>query len=172
MIASVLLAKAAFLEGRDVQAFPFFGVERRGAPVVAYTRVSRGPLRLTTSVVSPDSLIVMDPSLLTGLKGSLLKGLRPGGHVLLNAAKFPKGLEGSVGGTKIAFFDSGAIALKHGLGSAANPLVNTVVLGAFAKFTGLVGLASLEKAIASKVPVQIEDNIAAAREAYVLMEGP
>lgn len=170
VVASVILAKAAFLEGRGVQAFPFFGVERRGAPVVAYTRVGLGPIRLACAVANPDALVVMDPSLLAGLKGQWERGLKKGGDILVNSPKMPHGISEGLESPRIAHIDAASIALSHGLGSAANPVVNTVILGAFAKFTGIVSLKSLEGAIRAKVPGQIDENLGAAREAFNALE--
>ena len=172
VVASVLLAEAAFLEGRGVQAFPFFGVERRGAPVTAYTRIGLGPVRLACAVDRPDALVVMDSSLLSSLRGKWESGLRPGGHVLLNSTRVPTELSGLPAETKPRNIDAAAIARKHGLGSAASPLVNTAILGAFARLTGLVQFPALEKAIRSRVPAQVEENLAAAREAWDLMGAP
>jgi 2-oxoacid:acceptor oxidoreductase gamma subunit (pyruvate/2-ketoisovalerate family) len=167
VIASTLLAEAAFLEGRDVQAFPFFGVERRGAPVMAHTRVGADHIRLTCSVAHPDAIVVMDPTLVYGNR-NLLASLKEGGTVLINSAHSPKELGLSLNG-KVASFDAVSLAVKYGLGSKANPIVNTVILGAFARLTGLVKLESLEEAIKQKVPVKVEKNVEAAREAYNTM---
>lgn len=167
VIASTLLAEAAFLEGRDVQAFPFFGVERRGAPVMAHTRVKADHLRLTCSVAHPNAIVVMDPTLVYGNK-NLFASLKEGGTVLVNSSHSPKELQLTPNG-KAACFDAVSLAVKYGLGSKANPIVNTVILGAFAKLTGIVKLESLEQAIKEKVPVKVDKNVAAAREAYETM---
>ncbi|MCL4324766.1 MAG: 2-oxoacid:acceptor oxidoreductase family protein [Candidatus Thermoplasmatota archaeon] len=170
VVASVLLAKAAFLEGRGVQAFPFFGVERRGAPVVAYTRIGSGPVRLGGSITNPDALIVMDTSLLVSLKDTWLQGLRPGGHVLLNRPTVPEELRQGSDHHKIRCIDAGSIALRHHLGSPSNPLVNTVILGAFARMTGIVSLEALEEAVRTRVPGQLRENLEALNEAWETVE--
>lgn len=168
VIASVVLAEAAFLEGRGVQAFPFFGVERRGAPVVAHTRIGSGEIRLACDVEQPDALIITDPSLVGTVAQGSLQALRPGGIALLNSTHRPEvlGLTKPSQGTRIVSFDASSLARQHGLGSAASPIVNTVVLGAFAKLTGLVKWPSLRQAIEEKVPVKREANVAAAQAAF------
>lgn len=164
VVASTLLAQAAFLEGRDVQAFPFFGVERRGAPVVAHTRIGEDQVRLTTSVPHPDAIIVMDPTLVHR-GGSFFSSLRPGGVVLVNSKHVPQDFNVTVDGT-LASVDAAGIATRHKLGSMTNPIVNTVILGAFTRLTKVVRLGSLEEAIQEKVPGHAEANVQAAREAY------
>jgi 2-oxoacid:acceptor oxidoreductase gamma subunit (pyruvate/2-ketoisovalerate family) len=166
VVASVLLAQAAFLEGRGVQAFPFFGVERRGAPVVAHTRVVEGTARPVCSVPNPDALVVMDPSLIAGSAAPLLKGLGPGATVLLNTTRSAKELGLPPSGPRVTTFDATALAREYRLGSPASPIVNTAILGAFARLTGIVRLPSLEQAIADKVPARTSENQAAARGAF------
>lgn len=151
-----------------MQAFPFFGVERRGAPVLAHTRIGEGQIRLATSVRYPDAIIVMDPTLVR--PGSpIFASLRAGGDVLVNTVRPPRELQLAVDG-HLASVDAVSVAIRHGLGSRANPIVNTVILGAFAKLTHVVELSSLEEAIRQKVPSHTDANIAAAREAYGLVE--
>lgn len=172
VIASVLLAEAAFHEGKGVQAFPFFGVERRGAPVVAHTRIADGQIRLACDVDRPDALIVMDPSLISSVAGPSLKALRPGGFALLNSSRSAKELGLSDVAGHVVCFDASTIAREHGLGSAASPIVNTVVLGAFSRLTGVVSWPSLRAAIEKKVPTKTEANIAAAQKAYTAKGSP
>ena len=82
VVASNILAEAAFMEGKDVCSFPFFGVERRGAPVTAFTRVDSRPIRVKSGIYAPDHVIVLDPSLLKAV--DVLAGLKKGGIVLVN----------------------------------------------------------------------------------------
>jgi 2-oxoacid:acceptor oxidoreductase gamma subunit (pyruvate/2-ketoisovalerate family) len=134
---------------------------------MAHTRVKADHLRLTCSVAHPNAIVVMDPTLVYGNR-NLLSSLKEGGTVLVNSAHSPAELKLTLNG-KAASFDAVALAVKYGLGSKANPIVNTVILGAFAKLTGLVSIESLEHAIKEKVPVKVENNIAAAREAFNTM---
>jgi pyruvate ferredoxin oxidoreductase gamma subunit len=87
VIASKLLAVALFREGRWVQSFPAFGVERRGAPVTAFLRVSESPIRLRCEVAAPDDLIVLDPTLIGAI--DVAAGLKPGGSILINSDRSP-----------------------------------------------------------------------------------
>lgn len=163
VIASVLLAEAAFLEGRGVQAFPFFGVERRGAPVVAHARIGESAVRLACEVKAPDAIVIMDPTLVPTLAPKLGASARPEVLVLVNTSRRAGDL-GIPGSSRVATVDARAIARSHGLGSGANPIVNTAVLGALVRATGIVGIASLEEAIREKSPAQVDANLAAARD--------
>ncbi|MEM3493904.1 MAG: 2-oxoacid:acceptor oxidoreductase family protein, partial [Thermoplasmata archaeon] len=82
VIASNLLAEAFFIEGYDVQAFPYFGVERRGAPVTAFTRADTKPIRVKMQIYEPNYVVVLDPSVM--LKTDVTSGLKQGGFVLIN----------------------------------------------------------------------------------------
>jgi 2-oxoacid:acceptor oxidoreductase gamma subunit (pyruvate/2-ketoisovalerate family) len=160
--AANLLAMAAFREGKDVQAFPYFGVERRGAPVTAFTKLDDKPVRIKSQIYEPDHVIVMDSSLLKAV--NVTQGLKIGGVVLINTDKIPQEVQGISG--KIACVDATAIAVKHGLGSREAPIVNTAILGAFAKATGIVKIESLVESILESAPAKKNENAEAAKEAY------
>jgi 2-oxoacid:acceptor oxidoreductase gamma subunit (pyruvate/2-ketoisovalerate family) len=162
VVASNLLAMAAFREGKDVQAFPYFGVERRGAPVTAFTKLDDKPVRIKSQIYEPDHVIVMDASLLKAV--DVTQGLKAGGLVLINTDKNPQELQDIKG--KIATVDATAIAVKHGLGSREAPIVNTAILGAFAKATGIVKIESLVESILDSAPAKKNENAEAAKEAY------
>lgn len=167
VIASNILAEAGFLEGKEVAAFPFFGVERRGAPVTAYTRLADHKIRIKSGIYEPDFVVVLDPSLLKAV--NVAEGLKPGGLVLVNSKTLPETLRAELGlaeDKKLATVDATGIAIKHKLGSKAQPIVNSSVLGAFAKASGVVDLNSMIEGIKKNVPVKIEENAAAAKEAY------
>jgi 2-oxoacid:acceptor oxidoreductase gamma subunit (pyruvate/2-ketoisovalerate family) len=167
VIASNILAEAGFLEGKEVSAFPFFGVERRGAPVTAYTRVASEKIRIKSGIYAPDYVIVLDPTLVKAV--NVAEGLKPGGLVLVNTKEQLGKLsrELNIGkGQRVATVDATGIAIKHRLGSKTAPIVNSSVLGAFAKASGLVKIESLIKSIRHNVPVKLEENAAAAKEAY------
>lgn len=169
VIGAQLLAEAAFREGKFVQAFPYFGVERRGAPVSAFTRISTTPILTRTNIYTPDHVVVLDPTLVEFV--NITEGLREGGWVIVNTRKSPDAL-GIAGHSNIATVDATGIARSHGLGSKAAPIVNTSILGAVARATSVVGLDSLLAAIREKVPSRREENAAAAKDAYeTLMTG-
>ncbi len=166
VIASKVLAVALFREGHSVQSFPVFGVERRGAPVAAFLRVARGAIRLRCEVKNPDDVIVLDPTLMAAV--DLTAGLKAGGSILINTEAAPETF------TKLAAFhvstvDATAIAVRHGLGSRTQPIVNTAILGAFAAASGLVSLDAVCEAIAGEVPFRADENVRAAREAAELV---
>ena len=163
VVASVLLANAAFKEGKHVQAFPFYGIERRGAPVAAYTRIDDKPIRSRGQIKTPDVAVVLDTYLVG--KVDITQGLKPGGIIILNTDKDPKFFDFS-GKFKTYACDANAIAVKHKLGTAIAPIANTTILGALAKATGLVKLESIISVFPEKISVKLEDNIQAAKEAF------
>ncbi|MDZ4171466.1 MAG: pyruvate synthase subunit PorC [Methanobacteriaceae archaeon] len=155
--AAEILAKAAFEDGKYSQAFPFFGVERRGAPVMAFTRINDEAIRRRYQVYKPDYVVVLDEGLLDVV--DVFSGLESQGMVLINTqgeAPIHKGSETHT-------IDATGIALdKLGL-----PIVNTVMLGAFAGATGQVSLDSIIKIIKETFPGKIgEKNADAAKAAY------
>lgn len=162
VLASEILASAAFQEGKDVQAFPFFGVERRGAPLMAFTRISDAPIRVRSEVQTPHYVVVLDASLLKAV--DVTAGLRAGGLLLVNG---PRGLplrrSGSYG---TLGFDATAVSLAHGLGIRMAPIVNTAMLGALAAATDVVTLPSLEAGIREFVPHKADANVAACQAAH------
>jgi 2-oxoacid:acceptor oxidoreductase gamma subunit (pyruvate/2-ketoisovalerate family) len=163
VIASKLLAAALFHEGKSVQSFPAFGVERRGAPVTAFLRFSDGPILLRCEIVEPDDLIVLDPTLVEAV--DVTGGLKSGGSILINSARPPEDYAELVRRFRVATVDAGSIARRHGLGSKTQPIVNTAILGAFASFLRVVSLDSVCHAITEEIPYRAEANVAAAREA-------
>jgi 2-oxoacid:acceptor oxidoreductase gamma subunit (pyruvate/2-ketoisovalerate family) len=163
VIASKVLAVALFREGRWVQSFPAFGVERRGAPVTAFLRVADAPIRLRCEVAAPDDLIVLDSTLIGAI--DVTAGLKPGGSILINSDRSPEDYADLLERFRVATVDASGIATTHGIGSRTQPIVNTAILGAFAKWSGLVGLDSVCDAILEEVPVRGDDNVAAARAA-------
>ncbi len=164
VIASKILAKAFFMEGKYVSAFPYFGVERRGAPVTAFTRVDERPIRAKYQIYEPDYVIVLDPSLLKAV--DVLKGLKKDGWVLINTIKTPDEIKKELNHDKIATVDATSIAIKHHLGSQAAPIVNTAILGAFSKVSGLVKIETVMNAIRESAPAKQEENALAAKDAY------
>ncbi len=163
VIASEILASALYNEGKHVQAFPTFGVERRGAPVAAFLRIDSRPIRLRCQVDEPDHIVILDPTLIPSV--DVTSGLKPGGWVIVNCEHLPA-LPGLNKDCRIATVDAASIAAGQGLGARTNPIVNTAILGAVAKFPGVVDLESVIAAIEGKVPAKAEQNMLAAREAY------
>ena len=163
VIASKVLAVAMFREGRWVQSFPAFGVERRGAPVTAFLRLDDKPVRLRCEITAPDDLIVLDPTLVDAI--DVTSGLKEGGGILINTDRPPSAYPALTARFRVATVDAGAIATAHGIGSRSQPIVNTAILGAFATWSGAVSLDNVCAAIEEEVPTRTEDNRAAAREA-------
>jgi pyruvate ferredoxin oxidoreductase gamma subunit/2-oxoisovalerate ferredoxin oxidoreductase gamma subunit len=163
VVASELLAHAAFLEGKQPQSFPSFGVERRGAPVAAFCRIDDRPVLLRTQVTDPDIVVVLDAGLLRTVH--VTAGLKPGGLLLVNTERPPRDLPAGAGGT-LAAVDATGIAVRHGLGSRTTPIVNTAILGALSRASGVVRIGSVLHAIRAHVPAKPGENVEAAREAY------
>ena len=165
VVASKTLAQAAFHAGRYVQSYPDYGVERRGAPVVAFARIAEpgDDLFVRQDIREPHHLLILDAALLDS--ADPLAGLRSGGWVVVNSPD-PPGALAIDPAFRVATVDASAIALHHGLGTAAQPVVNTAILGAFVRATGIVTLDDLLEAIAHEVPAKADENRRAAREAY------
>lgn len=167
VIASEVLASALFKEGKHVQAFPSFGAERRGAAVAAYLRFDDEPIQLRCQIYHPDHVIVLDETLLADQ--ATTRTLKEGGSVVVNSrrnyddSKLKKKFA-------VATVDAITIAVRHRLGSPSAPIVNTAILGAFSKATGLVSLDSIEKTIEEFVPTNQADNVAATRAAFNLVK--
>ena len=164
--AAELLSVASFLEGKHAQAFPSFGSERMGAPVISFCRIDTREIRLREPIGEPDALIVQDPTLIKVI--DVFQGLKPDGYVLVNSnksfdelglralvSKLPEGHARIVPATELA--------LKY----IGRPLPNAVLLGAFAALTGVVNLASVITAIREAFSGKIaEANVAGATAAY------
>ncbi len=165
VVGSEVLAHAFFIEGKYIQSFPAFGVERRGAPVTAFCRVDDSPINLRNQIYNPDHIIVLDPTLIESV--GVTNGLKKGGAIVINSKRNPEYYRKLVGDDfKIFTVDAAGIAVENRLGSAANPIVNTAILGAFARATGLVSIEAIQKAIEEYVPVAKDRNKAAAKQAF------
>lgn len=162
-VASKILAVSFFHEGFYVQSFPAFGVERRGAPVMAFLRVDQQPIQLRVNIYEPDHIVVLDPTLIGAV--DVTSGLKPKGWILINSGHSPETFQ-DLKGFRIATVDATNIAIRNGLGSRTNPILNTAILGAFSKVTGLVKIDSIALAIREEVPGKKGENAQAAREAY------
>ena len=160
--AAELLSVAAFEGGSRAQAFPSFGSERTGAPVAAFCRIDRRPIRLREPVLNPDALIVLDPTLLH--LPEVFRGLRPDGVVLVNTALDPAdlGLD-TPPGVRVVTLPASDIARRR----IGKPLPNGVMLGGFAALTGRVSLDGVTQALRHRFPGPMgEGNAAGAMEAY------
>lgn len=166
VIGGKILATAVFAEGKFVQAFPAFGVERRGAPVTAFVRIDDAHIDLRSQIYNPDHIIILDPTLLPN--PATFVGLKAGGWVLVNTKKEPPELAGLsvLSPFRVATVDASSIAVQNRLGSSLSPIVNTAILGAFCRVTGICSLDAVCSAIAKGVPIKAEANAKAAREAF------
>ena len=160
-----LLAQAAFDDGfQGVTSAPTFGAERRGAPVSAANRLSREPLRTFSQIEHPGVVIVLDDSLLEVADAT--KGLVENGWLVINSPLDPSSVR-CAGSFQIATADATRIAQELNLVVAGSVIVNTAMLGAFARATQLVTLESVERAIADKFPAELaRRNFEAARQTY------
>jgi pyruvate ferredoxin oxidoreductase gamma subunit len=167
--AAELLALAAFDEGRYAQAFPSFGSERMGAPVVSFCRIDEREIRVREPVMAPDVLIVIDPTLLHQV--DVFGGLTPEGFILINTTRsFDElGLGEFVAGfrhERLLTVPAGELAREH-LVPPARPIANAALLGGFAALSGLVSLDAVVKAIRERFTGNVgEGNVAAAMAAY------
>jgi 2-oxoacid:acceptor oxidoreductase gamma subunit (pyruvate/2-ketoisovalerate family) len=167
VVASKILAIAFFKEGKYVQSFPAFGVERRGAPVAAFIRTGQEFIYLRSEIYQPDHVIVLDPTLIGPI--AVTGGLKEGGWLLINSEKEPNQYHvlNPSRHYRIATVNANHIARQHHLGSPTNPIVNTAIVGAFARISNLVSIDSVEAAIREEVPIEKEENAKAARDAYI-----
>jgi len=167
--AAEMLSVAAFLEGKHAQAFPSFGSERTGAPVVAFCRIADQEIRVREPIQTPDALIVQDPTLFKAL--DVTEGLKSDGYLIVNTSRglnelhidavlsrLPSGHAFSVPATELA--------LKF----INRPAPNTALLGAFAAEVGIVSLESVLEAIRRAFPGKVgEANVEAAKAAHALV---
>jgi pyruvate ferredoxin oxidoreductase gamma subunit len=137
--AAEMLSIAAFREGKHAQAFPSFGSERTGAPVVAYCRIDDKEIRVREPILEPDALIIQDPTLLHQV--DVFAGLRPGGYILINTARSfaDLGLQDFIGRFKARAVPATELAVKH----VGRPVPNAALLGAFAALSRVISLESV-----------------------------
>jgi pyruvate ferredoxin oxidoreductase gamma subunit len=156
-----MFAIAAIEEGKSAQAFPSFGPERRGAPVMAFTRVSDEFIHLRTGITEPDVVVVLDPTVMSAV--DVTAGLKDGGIVVANTSKGGEELAKEFNITaRLATVNAGRIAHEE----IGRPITNTTMMGALVKVTGLVELDSLAEQIEKRFPGVAEKNIKAMRRAY------
>lgn len=155
--AAEILAKAAFKDGKYVQAFPFFGVERRGAPVMAFTRIDDKPIDIRYKVYNPDYVLVLDDTLMSVV--DVFSGVKENSEVIINIAdEFSENVD-----VPVHSIDATGIALDM----LGRNIVNTIILGYFAKKTDVVSIDSLIEVIKETFPGKVgELNAEATRKAY------
>lgn len=163
VIASILLSKALFQAGYQVQSFPVFGVERRGAPVEAYVRLDKEPILVRTNVYHPDHVVVQDHTLLQSV--DVTKGLKKGGWIIINSPELPADMT-PFKGFRLAYVDASRIALRNRLGTRTHPIVNTPMLGAVSRVFEMPPMDAIATAIREEVPREPERNLKAAQDAY------
>jgi pyruvate ferredoxin oxidoreductase gamma subunit len=163
--AARIVAEAAFLEGcRGVTAAPSFGAERRGAPVSASTRISWEPIMVMSQVENPDVVVVLDPTLVR--QDGVVSGLVRGGWLIVNSKQNPEEIEAQ-GEFRIATADATNVCQKLGLFVAGHTIVNTAILGALVRATGLLKLSSFEQVIRDRFPKEdVDVNLAAIAKTY------
>ena len=168
--AAELLSVAAFREGKHAQAFPSFGSERTGAPVVAFCRIDDRTIRLREPIMAPDAIIIQDPTLLHQV--DVFGGLVPDGYVLINTSRtFEElGLGEFMAGLRrerLCTVPATELALKH----VGRAVPNAALLAGFAAVSGRISLEAVSAAIREKFPSKIaEGNVAAANAAFAFVE--
>jgi len=167
--AANLLVEAALKDGNSgVQAFPFFGAERRGAPVRAFARISEKEIHLRSEIYNPDFVIVLDESIM-GLV-DVLKGIKKDGTILINSRKQPNDFEFSKN-YKVATVDATGVAIKHDILVGGIPVVNTPILGAVPKILDRVSLDSIQGVIKKKWKGELSfKNVSATNDAFEEVE--
>jgi pyruvate ferredoxin oxidoreductase gamma subunit len=162
--AAELIAIAAFEDKRFSQAFPAFGVERRGAPVMAFVRIADSPIRIRSQVYEPNYVVVQDVSLLDVV--DVAGGLKSDGKIIINTDKPTEDLNLKTK-AQIVAIDATKIAMD----TLGRPIVNTIMLGAFCKATKEVSLESINKAISERFKGELgKKNLLAIKTAFELVD--
>jgi pyruvate ferredoxin oxidoreductase gamma subunit len=156
-----IVAQAAISESKYAQAFPSFGPERRGAPVQAFIRISGEQIKNRAEINEPDVVVVLDPGLLSIV--NVASGLKPGGTIVVNTKKTPAQLRSDFG-------LQGRLATVNGMKIAREtigvPIVNTTMIGALIKVTGIVDMESIRKPLEHRFGKLAERNYKAAEKAF------
>jgi pyruvate ferredoxin oxidoreductase gamma subunit/2-oxoisovalerate ferredoxin oxidoreductase gamma subunit len=167
--AANLLVAAALKDGnKGVQAFPFFGAERRGAPVRAFARISGDEVHLRSEIYNPDMVIVLDETIMDVV--DVLKGLKKDGRVLINTRKKPSEFDFSKK-FNVSTVDATGVALKHEILVGGIPVVNTPILGAVPKILDRVTLKSIQDTVKGKWKGELANkNVKATQDAFETVE--
>jgi pyruvate ferredoxin oxidoreductase gamma subunit len=169
--AAELLSLAAFADGREAQAFPSFGSERMGAPVVAFCRIDERPIRLREPIADPDAVVIQDATLLHHV--DVFGGLVSAGYVLINSSQGVDELglaelRDRHAPERVIALPASDIARR----CTGRPIPNATLLGALAALTSCVSLQSLEQAVGQRFgDTAARGNVAAAREAWAIVAG-
>lgn len=156
-----LIAVAAINEGKYAQAFPSFGPERRGAPVMSFARISDTPIRTREKVYTPDIVMVLDPTILKIV--DVTAGLKKNGTLILNTAKEEGEVRKAFGiKAKMTLVDATGIAMKH----LGRPITNTTMIGALIKASGVVDIKSMKTPLKERFGRIAEKNLNAMNAAY------
>lgn len=162
-----ILGDAARLENKHFQAFAHYGAERRGAPVMAFTRVADEPIRIHSYIYEPEAIIILDETLLD--VPAVQEGLKDGIFVVINTPRNPGDIKLRVK-ANVSTVDATNIALETGILVAGIAVVNTIMLGAVARATKIASIDSVKKAIRKGLTglseKLIEINVEAAQRAY------
>ena len=164
--SSRLLAQAALLEGKHVQAFPEFGPERLGAPISGFTRISDEIIETRSQIYNPGFVVVLDPSLLAIV--NVTRGLLEKGKVVLNSPKRSKEMASklSLSEDQVNTIDATHLAMEI----AKRPIVNTAMLGALARVAPLASLDSIEKALRDRFSGDLaQKNVELIRRVYEMV---
>jgi len=159
--ASLLLAQAGLMEGKQIQSFPAFGPERAGAPMTAYTRISEKPIQIHSSVYEPDMVVVLDPTL---LGPAVAEGLKKDSKIVVNTTETADAVKKKLGVENETWVvDATGMAMRvMGLN-----ITNTVLLGAIVKASGKVKLESVLAVVKERFQGKVRDqNLEVVQAAY------
>ena len=162
--AGTLLASAFFAEGREVQSFASYGGARRGTPVSSYIRVDDAPVRVRCDIERADAILCFDATL---LEARLLAAAHADTLIVVNSARTPDEWASALSGQRVIPVDALAISRRAGLGR----IVNSALLGAFARAIGAPALATLERTLGERSPKLHAENIAACEAGYRAVAG-
>jgi len=168
VMGALILAEAAFAQGKYAQKIPVYGGMRRGGDVTVFLRLDDKPIRRTSGIYEPDALVVLDPVLAT--KPAVQQGLKKGGIAIINEEKPPSDVNMGVDLGKLATVDASGVSAQL-FGVRAIPITNTTMLGAIAKATDWIELESLFEPIKHTFPGRIgEINVEACKKGYEMVK--
>jgi len=162
-MAGNVLAMAFFAEGLEVQSFATYGGARRGTPVSSFIRVDERPIRVRCDIERADALLCFDASL---LEGRLLAAAGPQTLIVVNSQRTPQQFATDLPGYRVLPVDGIAVAQKNGLGR----IVNSALLGAFARAVQAPALETLSRTIAEATPKNKQENVRACLDGYGLVD--